>query len=58
VTVERLLPTADARELVALTREIADKLLDPIVDAHEKAETYPDGVFAQLGAAGLLSMWQ
>ena len=30
----------------------------PIVDAHEKAETYPDGVFAQLGAAGLLSLPQ
>src|SRR5262249_19374717 len=30
----------------------------PIVDAHEKAETYPEGVFAQLGAAGLLSLPQ
>jgi alkylation response protein AidB-like acyl-CoA dehydrogenase len=55
---ERLLPTAEAAELIALTRDIADKVLAPIVDAHEKAETYPDGVFAQLGAAGLLSLPQ
>ncbi len=58
MAVDRLLPSAEAHELIALTRDIADKLLDPIVDAHEKAETYPDGVFAQLGAAGLLSLPQ
>ena len=56
--VDRLLPSDEARELIALTRDIADKVLDPIVDAHEKAETYPEGVFAQLGAAGLLSLPQ
>ena len=56
--VDRLLPSDDAVDLIALTREIADKLLDPIVDGHEKAETYPEGVFAQLGAAGLLSLPQ
>jgi alkylation response protein AidB-like acyl-CoA dehydrogenase len=56
--VDRLLPSDDARDLIALTRDVADKLLDPIVDAHEKSETYPDGVFAQLGAAGLLSLSQ
>ena len=56
--VDRLLPSDDARDLIALTRDVADKLLDPIVDAHEKSETYPEGVFAQLGAAGLLSLSQ
>jgi alkylation response protein AidB-like acyl-CoA dehydrogenase len=56
--VDRLLPTQDADELVALTRDVADKLLDPIVDEHERSETYPDGVFAKLGAAGLLSLPQ
>ncbi len=56
--VDRLLPTPEAHELIELTRDIADKVLDPIVDAHEKAETYPEGVFAQLGAAGLLSLPQ
>ncbi len=58
MTVDRLLPTDEAAELITLTRDIADKLLDPIVDAHEKAETYPEGLFAQLGAAGLLSLPQ
>ena len=56
--VDRLLPTDDAHELIALTRDVADKLLDPIVDEHERTETYPDGLFAQLGAAGLLSLPQ
>jgi alkylation response protein AidB-like acyl-CoA dehydrogenase len=56
--VDRLLPTEDAYELIALTRDVADKVLDPIVDEHERAETYPVGVFAQLGAAGLLSLPQ
>lgn len=56
--VDRIMPTKDADELIALTRDIADKVLDPIVDEHERTETYPDGVFAQLGAAGLLSLPQ
>src|SRR5712672_4321175 len=56
--VDRLLPSDDAVDLIALTRDICDKVLDPIVDAHEKAETYPEGVFAQFGAAGLLSLPQ
>src|SRR5688500_1218047 len=55
---DRLLPSDDAFDLIALTRDICDKVLDPIVDAHEKAETYPEGVMAQLGAAGLLSLPQ
>jgi alkylation response protein AidB-like acyl-CoA dehydrogenase len=58
MAVDRLLPSQEAADLIALTRDIADKVLDPIVDAHEKAETYPEGVFAQLGAAGLLSLPQ
>jgi alkylation response protein AidB-like acyl-CoA dehydrogenase len=56
--VDRLLPSEDAVDLIDLTRDIADKVLDPIVDAHEKAETYPENVFTQLGAAGLLSLPQ
>ncbi len=56
MSVDRLLPTDEARELIELTRAIADKTLDPIVDQHESAETYPDGVFPALGAAGLLSL--
>ena len=56
MAVDRLLPTAEAQDLIQLTRDIADKVLAPIADAHEKAETYPDGVFATLGEAGLLSL--
>ena len=56
--VDRLLPTTEAADVISLARDIADKVLTPIVDAHEKAESYPEGVFAQLGAAGLLSLPQ
>ncbi|MGU3502043.1 acyl-CoA dehydrogenase family protein [Mycobacterium sp. C31M] len=58
MAVDRLLPTEESRELIALARDVADKVLDPIVDQHEKTETYPEGVFAKLGAAGLLSLPQ
>lgn len=58
MSVDRLLPTDEARDLIALTREVADKVLDPIVDEHERNETYPEGVFGQLGSAGLLSLPQ
>jgi alkylation response protein AidB-like acyl-CoA dehydrogenase len=58
MAVDRLLPSEDAEDLIALTRDIADKVLAPLVDAHERSETYPEGVFAELGAAGLLSLPQ
>ncbi|BBZ20122.1 acyl-CoA dehydrogenase family protein [Mycolicibacterium gadium] len=58
MAVDRLLPTDEAFDLIALTRDVADKVLDPVVDTHEKDETYPDGVFPALGAAGLLSLPQ
>lgn len=54
--VERLLPTEEAHELIELARQIGDKVLDPIVDHHERDEIYPEGVFATLGDAGLLSL--
>ncbi len=44
--VDRLLPSDEAAELIALTRDVADKVLEPIVDEHERTETYPDEVFA------------
>ncbi|MBU9762308.1 acyl-CoA dehydrogenase [Mycobacterium sp. TNTM28] len=56
--VDRLLPSDEARDLIELTRDIADKVLDPIVDEYERDEKYPEGVMAQLGAAGLLSLPQ
>ena len=56
MAVDRLLPTDEARDVVELARQIADKTLAPIVDHHERHETYPEGVFATLGEAGLLSL--
>jgi hypothetical protein len=54
MAVDRLVPSHDAEDLIALTCDIGDEVLDPIVEAHEKAEACPEGVFAQLGAAGLV----
>ncbi|HYH32031.1 MAG TPA: acyl-CoA dehydrogenase family protein, partial [Pseudonocardia sp.] len=54
--VDRLLPTTEAEDLLALTRDLADKELAPRVEHHERAETYPEGLFATLGAAGLLGL--
>jgi len=56
MSVDRLLPTAEARELVRLAADVADKVLDPIVDEHEKSETYPEEVFGILGETGLLTL--
>ncbi|MGD9619888.1 MAG: acyl-CoA dehydrogenase family protein [Mycolicibacterium sp.] len=56
MSVERLLPGQDARDLVELARQIADKVLEPMVDRHEKDESYPDGLFTTLGQAGLLGL--
>jgi alkylation response protein AidB-like acyl-CoA dehydrogenase len=56
VAVDRLLPTTEARDLLDLTREIADRELAPRVEQHERDETYPEGLFGILGAAGLLGL--
>ncbi|TMR11473.1 acyl-CoA dehydrogenase [Nonomuraea turkmeniaca] len=56
MTVDRLLPDQDAKDLIELTREIADKELARRVDEHERAETYPEGLFGVLGGAGLLGL--
>ncbi|MFD4295516.1 acyl-CoA dehydrogenase family protein [Rhodococcus sp. NPDC058532] len=54
--VDRLLPTQEAHDLIDLTRDVADKVLAPRVNECEKTETFPDGAFPALGAAGLLSL--
>jgi alkylation response protein AidB-like acyl-CoA dehydrogenase len=56
VTVDRLLPSEEAEDLLALVREVADKELATRVDEHERAETYPEGLFATLGGLGLLGL--
>lgn len=54
--VDRLLPTEEARALIELTAAIADKTMAPIADRHERDHSYPEGLFATLGEAGLLSL--
>ena len=56
MAVDRLLPTQEAYDLIELTRDVGDRLLTPIAAGHEKAETYPAGLFAQLGEVGLLGL--
>nr|WP_206039515.1 acyl-CoA dehydrogenase family protein [Rhodococcus sp. HNM0563] len=51
-----MLPTPEAYDLIELTRDVADKVLAPRVVEHERNETFPEGVFPALGAAGLLSL--
>jgi alkylation response protein AidB-like acyl-CoA dehydrogenase len=53
---DRLLPTKDAEDLLALARDVADRELASRVDEHERAETYPEGLFANLGELGLLGL--
>lgn len=52
----RLLPTDEARELIALTRDIAAKELLPRVTEAEANSRFPREVFRTLGRAGLLSL--
>jgi len=54
--VERILPTADAADLIELTREIAARELAPRVEEAERTGTPPRDVFRTLGRAGLLSL--
>ncbi|MCD2193431.1 acyl-CoA dehydrogenase family protein [Actinomycetospora endophytica] len=56
MAVDRLLPTDEARALIELTREVADKELATRVDDHERSETYPEGLFSTLGETGLLGL--
>ena len=54
--VDRMLPTSEAHDLLALTRELAAKELEPRAADHERDETFPDGLFPLLGEAGLLGL--
>ncbi|MDZ5621287.1 acyl-CoA dehydrogenase family protein [Nocardioides sp. HM23] len=55
-SVERLLPTDDARALLELTREIATKELAPQVQAAEEAGEFPASAYQLLGRSGLMSL--
>lgn len=56
MTVDRMLPTAEAVDLLELARDIGDKELATRAAADEETERYPAEAFAALGAAGLLSL--
>jgi len=54
--VDRLLPSSEARELLALVRDIADAELAPVAAVHEREERFPREVFRTLGKAGILGL--
>lgn len=56
MTARRQLPTDEARDLLALTREIATKELAPRSAEAEATGTFPRDVFRMLGRAGLLGL--
>lgn len=53
---DRLMPTEEGDELVALTREIVDKELRPLVDGVERSGEFPREVYRTLGRSGLLGL--
>jgi alkylation response protein AidB-like acyl-CoA dehydrogenase len=56
VPVDRELPTPEAEDLIALTREIADAELTPKAATYEREERFPREVFRLLGDAGLMGL--
>ncbi|MGY1637134.1 acyl-CoA dehydrogenase family protein [Geodermatophilus sp. SYSU D00742] len=54
--VDRELPSQEAADLLALTREIADAELAPKAAQYEREERFPREVFRLLGDAGLLGL--
>jgi alkylation response protein AidB-like acyl-CoA dehydrogenase len=53
---QRHLPTDEARELLALTREIAQREIAPQAAEEEDAGRFPRDTFALIGEAGLLGL--
>ena len=54
--IDRELPTREAYDLLALTRELADAELAPHAAQFEREERFPREVFRTLGEAGLLGL--
>ena len=54
--VDRELPSQEAADLIALTRDLADAELAPHAAAYEREERFPREKFALLGDAGLLGL--
>jgi hypothetical protein len=55
-TVDRLLPTEEAEELLALTRDLAAKELAPQAAELEERGAFPEKAYRLLGRSGLLSL--
>lgn len=53
---QRLLPTTEAEDLMALTRELAREELAPLAAEYEAAERFPREQFRLLGRSGLLGL--
>ena len=56
MTVDRLLPTEEAYDLLELVRDIATEQLAPRAAEDEAAERFPRDAFSLLGKAGLLAL--
>ncbi|MFI6508939.1 acyl-CoA dehydrogenase family protein [Streptosporangium sp. NPDC050855] len=56
MTVERVLPTGDAHDLLDLVRDLIAKEVAPRAAADEATGTFPREVFGTLGRAGLLGL--
>jgi alkylation response protein AidB-like acyl-CoA dehydrogenase len=56
VTVDRILPSDEAYELLDLTREIAERELAPKVAGYEARGEFPRDVIRTIGRAGLLGL--
>ncbi|OJF12615.1 acyl-CoA dehydrogenase family protein [Couchioplanes caeruleus] len=56
MTVERILPTEEAYELLGLTREIAQGELAPQVARYEQKGEFPRDILRTIGRAGLLGL--
>jgi alkylation response protein AidB-like acyl-CoA dehydrogenase len=56
VKLDRLLPTADAEQLLEVVQDFCISVMDPLVDESERRSEYPEGLFARLGELGLLGL--
>src|SRR5918997_4791043 len=56
MTVDRILPTDEAHDLLGLTQEIADGELAPRAAAFEARGAFPRDILRTLGRAGLLGL--
>src|SRR3954451_14647279 len=52
----RVMPTAEAADLITLVRDLATRELLPRAAGDEASETFPRDVFAMLGEVGLLGL--